>query len=53
MSVFLASFSGLYFTVYAITDEVYRREFFTVIMNELAPCGRGASDLPRAAARGR
>ncbi len=35
VSVFLASFSGLYFTVYAITDEVYRREFFTVIMNEL------------------
>ncbi len=35
VSVFLAAFSGLYFTVYAITDEVYRREFFTVIMNEL------------------
>ena len=35
VSVFLAAFSGLYFTVYAITDEVYRKEFFTVIMNEL------------------
>jgi hypothetical protein len=35
VSVFLASFSGLYFTVYAITDELYRKEFFTVIMNEL------------------
>lgn len=35
VSVFLAAFSGLYFTVYAITDELYRREFFTVIMNEL------------------
>ena len=35
VAVFLASFSGLYFTVYAITDEVYRKEFFTVIMNEL------------------
>ena len=30
-----AAFSGLYFTVYAITDELYRKEFFTVIMNEL------------------
>jgi hypothetical protein len=35
VSVFLAAFSGLYFTVYAITDELYRREFFTTIMNEL------------------
>ncbi len=35
VAVFLASFSGLYFTVYAITDELYRKEFFTVIMNEL------------------
>ena len=35
VSVFLAAFSGLYFTVYAITDELYRKEFFTVIMNEL------------------
>jgi hypothetical protein len=35
VSVFLAAFSGLYFTVYAITDDLYRREFFTVIMTEL------------------
>jgi hypothetical protein len=35
VSVFLAAFSGLYFTVYAITDDLYRKEFFTVIMNEL------------------
>lgn len=35
VSVFLAAFSGLYFTVYAVTDELYRREFFTVIMDEL------------------
>ena len=35
VSFFLAAFSGLYFTVYAITDELYRREFFTTIMNEL------------------
>ena len=36
VSLFLAGFSGLYFTVVAITDELYRREFFTVIMEELA-----------------
>jgi hypothetical protein len=35
VSIFLAAFSGLYFTVYAITDELYRKEFFTVIMDEL------------------
>lgn len=35
VSIFLAAFSGLYFTVYAITDDLYRKEFFTVIMNEL------------------
>ena len=36
VSLFLAGFSGLYFTVVAITDELYRKEFFTVIMQELA-----------------
>ncbi len=36
VSVFLAAFSGLYFTVVAITDELYRKEFFTEIMDELA-----------------
>ena len=35
VSTFLASFSGLYFTVYAVTDEAYRKEFFTAIMREL------------------
>lgn len=35
VSVFLAAFSGLYFTVVAITDDLYRKEFFTVIMDEL------------------
>ena len=36
VSLFLAGFSGLYFTVVAITDDLYRREFFTSIMEELA-----------------
>jgi len=36
VAVFLAGFSGLYFTVVAITDDVYRREFFTEVMDELA-----------------
>jgi len=35
VSTFLAGFAGLYFTVVAITDETYRREFFTVILAEL------------------
>ena len=35
VSTFLAAFSGLYFTVYAVTDEVYRRQFFTSIVREL------------------
>lgn len=35
VSVFLAAFSGLYFTVYAVTDESYRKQFFTDIANEL------------------
>ncbi|WP_157547760.1 hypothetical protein [Micromonospora sp. ATCC 39149] len=28
VSVFLSAFAGLYFTVYAITDAGYRRQFF-------------------------
>lgn len=36
VAVFLAGFSGLYFTVVAITDDTYRKEFFTSVMNELA-----------------
>ena len=35
VSVFLAAFSGLYFTVYAVTDELYRKQFFTTIVREL------------------
>jgi hypothetical protein len=35
VSVFLAAFSGLYFTVYAVTDETYRRQFFSDIAQEL------------------
>ncbi len=35
VSVFLAAFSGLYFTVYAVTDEKYREQFFTSIAKEL------------------
>jgi hypothetical protein len=35
VSVFLAAFSGLYFTVYAVTDETYRKQFFTTIVREL------------------
>lgn len=35
VSVFLAAFSGLYFTVYAVTDELYRRQFFSVVIREL------------------
>jgi hypothetical protein len=35
VSTFLAAFSGLYFTVYAVTDEIYRKQFFTSIIHEL------------------
>lgn len=35
VSTFLAAFSGLYFAVYAVTDETYRREFFTEVLGEL------------------
>ncbi len=34
--MFLAGFSGLYFTVVAITDDLYRKEFFSAVMDELA-----------------
>lgn len=36
VSVFLAAFSGLHFTVTAVTDELYRKEFFTAVIDELA-----------------
>jgi len=35
VSVFLAAFSGLYFTVYAVTDATYREQFFTAVTDEL------------------
>ncbi|WP_408899046.1 hypothetical protein ACJ5H2_08025 [Nocardioides sp. R1-1] len=35
VATFLAAFSGLYFTVYAVTDELYRRQFFSVVIREL------------------
>lgn len=35
VSIFLAAFSGLYFTVYAVTDPGYREQFFTEITTEL------------------
>jgi hypothetical protein len=35
VSVFLAAFSGLYFTVYAVTDDLYRRQFFATVTREL------------------
>ena len=35
VAVFLSVFSGLYFTVYAVTDETYRQQFFTSIVREL------------------
>jgi hypothetical protein len=35
VSVFLAGFSGLYFTVYAVTDDTYRQQFFTSVTHEL------------------
>lgn len=35
VSTFLAAFSGLYFAVYAVTDDVYRRQFFTSLVKEM------------------
>lgn len=35
VSIFLAAFSGLYFTVYAVTDTNYREQFFVEITEEL------------------
>jgi hypothetical protein len=35
VSVFLAAFSGLYFTVYAVSDGNYRKQFFSAILDEL------------------
>ena len=35
VSLFLASFSGLYFIVSAVTDDTYRQQFFSVVTQEL------------------
>ena len=35
VAIFLASFAGLYFTVYAVTDETYRSQFFAGLSTEL------------------
>jgi hypothetical protein len=35
VSLFLASFSGLYFTVAAVTDDTYRRQFFAAVEEQL------------------
>ncbi|MFN8194874.1 MAG: hypothetical protein U0R80_11405 [Nocardioidaceae bacterium] len=35
VATFLAAFAGLYFTVYAVTDESYRKQFFTATTREL------------------
>ena len=35
VSAFLAAFSGLYFTVYAVSDPAYREQFFTRVANDL------------------
>lgn len=35
VSLFLASFSGLYFTVSAVTDDTYREQFFSTVMREM------------------
>ena len=35
VSVFLAGFAGLYFTVYAVTDTTYRDQFFSSLSREL------------------
>ncbi len=35
VSLFLASFSGFYFTVAAVTDDTYRRQFFSVVERQM------------------
>jgi hypothetical protein len=46
---FLSAFSGLYFTVYAVTDATYRRQFFSTVLAELdqSVCLRAAYRLLR------
>lgn len=47
VATFLSAFSGLYFTVYAVTDETYRGQFFTEIIDELERAV-GAREIYRA-----
>jgi hypothetical protein len=35
VATFLAAFAGLYFTVYAVTDQAYREEFFSAITDRI------------------
>ena len=35
VSLFLAAFSGLYFTVSAVTDDTYREQFFSTVIREM------------------
>ena len=35
VSMFLAAFSGLYFTVSTVTDETYRAQFFGGVSDQL------------------
>ena len=53
VSIFLSAFSGLYFTVYAVTDSTYREQFFHEITARAGAGGRRAGRLPRAAPRRR
>ena len=46
VSMFLAAFSGLYFTVYAVSDENYRKQFFDSLMTRARACGRRPHGLP-------
>jgi hypothetical protein len=61
LSAFLASFSGLYFTVVLVTDATYREEFFDEILAELRQtfavravylCARGDRSTTGAATHG-
>ena len=35
VATFLAAFAGLYFTVYAVSDETYRKQFFASLIKQL------------------
>ena len=54
VATFLAAFSGLYFTVYAVSDENYRKQFFDSLLTELerAVAVRAVYRILRTAPRG-